>query len=308
MSERTSRRAAEPAHVVATKNLADVYVKHGGKRAEFFEKHAKRHGFENWNAYRKSGRVSLNLYADNGGPIRLSPGCIAAEPKAFLGAAMLLTAAAVKEGYRCDASAPFIISDDLTKFVSLGPVGGLVLRAGFQNRTFMFMDDIPGTALMDILIDRLQGHSGLIILDLPGVGREDAERVFQSCPNSIILHASQAANEAGCFRLIKEGQLTLGSLGERTQTLLHPKPRVLGEDMWGDRAFSMLQAFAQSGVPYDTKGKPDVSDVDPSHPVMLRFLRSIPGYIDWQPRRQDGRPAVQDSKTREQFSFLTMQI
>ena len=308
MSKRISRRAEEPAHVVATKNLADVYVKHGGKRAEFFEKHAKRYGFQTWNAYREAGHVSLNLYADDGGAIRFSPGCIAAEPKAFLGAAMLLTAAAVKEGYRCDASAPFIISDDLMRFVSLGPIGGLVLRAGFQNRTFMFMDDIPGVALMDILIERLKGHSGLIVLDLPGVGREDAERVFQVCPNSIVLHPSQKTNEEECFRFIKEGQLTFSPKNKRSHVVIYSKPKALPEGMWGDRAFSMLQAFAKSGVPYDAMDKPDLSDIDPSHPAMNKFLNSIPGYIDWHPPRKDGRPAVQNSKACEQFNFLTMQI
>ncbi len=300
MSKTTLKRADESAHVVAAKNLADIYVEFGGKRADFFESFAKRQGFETWNAYRAVGRIKINLAGDHG-VSSYGPGILWANGNAFESVASLLLHAVKKSGYTCDHSAPLIISDDVLRFVSLGTIIGHAMRRDLTHRSFFFVDDIRGPDVIDILTTRLAGREGLIILDLPDILPQQAEDLSLACPDAIIL-LHQGGKDVD-FRL-QNDKISNGRMGKRGN-IIAPKPmKRLEGGMWQDRALAMLIAFSKARQPFDVKDKPDISTIDITHPVMLEFLKNVPGFS--AEKRKAG--TVQDYKAQEQFGFLLMQI
>lgn len=301
MSDRTLKRAAEPAHVVAAKNLADVYAEYGGKRAEFLEKHAKRHGFASWNAYRASGHITLEMNLDTGGAHLVPLGLMGVQSKAVVPVAAVLIAAAVKAGYACDHSAPLVISDDLTHFVALSRIGGLALSRRFAHRQFVLIDDIPPRAVADVLTDQVRGYQGLLVLDLPGLSSEDLAAFRTACPDAIILHHALEERAIHAMTVLSTGEI--GLLGQRGKVIPVPLYR-LSEGMWGDRALSMLTAFAKAKQTYDPKAPPSLGDLDLSHPAMRAFAQTVPAFSVEKHARQE----PQFEKANEQFRFLTDQV
>lgn len=305
MSREEKKRAAEPAHVIAAKNLADKAVSMGVKRAEFFEEFSRRAGFASWNAYRETGRVSVRVPLLSGRAYQFEPGLITAMPDTFTTAANAILRAAVKAGYSCDHSAPMVISDRLENFRPFTRAAdGLVLSPSFGHRSFRHVEGLPNSLVTKLLIPQIRGFTGVIILDLPDAHPDDVEAVTsEAAPGAIIL-----AHPTDRLPTIysAQGRRVRIDFSPDHDHLVEPveKNDDCGMDMWQGRAISMLSAFSRSGQPFDSRAKPDINDLDPSHPAMAAFLLNLPGY---DPARWSTTSA-QDGKTREQYGFLSMQM
>lgn len=291
MTNKVLRRAAEPAHVVATKNLADVYVKAGGKRATFLESQSKRMGFKNWNAYSSSGKSNLRILAKGFSPIEVGPGVYYLSAEADDIPFVSLLKAAKAQGYTCDHSAPLVISDDVLKYPTMAKLMKLRLSKSFDHRSFVAITEIAPHMMVDLIAEKISGMSGLIVLDFLGMAKEDFETLGNAAPDAIIIHMDKSHHEVGELLHIPS-TLKSGKSGEEAF--------YLSNDMWGERTKRMLRSFAEAGVTYDPLNKPLVEDLPRDHPTMIGFLQAIPGF---QMERHK-----QNLKVEEQFSFLTMPL
>lgn len=305
MSREEKKRAAEPAHVIAAKNLADKAVSMGVKRAEFLEEFSRRAGLASWNAYREAGRVSVRVPLLSGRAYQFEPGLITATPEAFRTAANAILRAAVKAGYSCDHSAPLIISDRLENFRPFTRAAdGLVLSPDVGHRSFRYVEGLPNSLVTKLLTPRMRGFTGVIILDLPDAHPEDVEALTsEAAPGAIIL--AHPTRKHPTIHMERAGKVRI-DFSHGHDHVAEPVDMAAdnGMDMWQSRALSMLAAFSRSGQPFDSRAKPDINDIDPSHPAMAAFLFNLPGY---DPARW-GTTSGQDGKTREQYGFLSMQM
>lgn len=284
MSDQKIKRASEESHVIAAKNLADIMVKEGVKRADFLEQYSRSLGFGSWNAYRESGAPMLAIPAENGESIRMVPGPFPVPTENFIRLAEAAINRATKAGYSCDYSSPTVISTTLNNFLTLSSAArGLILSPDVRHRGFRFVENIPDDLVILTVMPKLANFSGLIVLDLPGTSEHHVAQLAAAAPKAIILHHAMKGRKR------------------------HPTPllgRNLGlafsDDMWSARMWAMLEAFARAGVPYDTRNVPKIDDLDYDNPVMKIFLDTIPGYEPFN-------RYMQNQKSKEQYGFLTMQ-
>lgn len=305
MTTHTLKRADEPAFVVAAKNMADRFTAMGGKRSQFLEAEAKRRGFADWNTWRARGEVSLSLSAPTGLCTILKPGIVTAESDVFLDAARTVLAAAADAGYECDFSAPVVISSDLDSFSAMSRASrGLVLRRSFTPRTFVHIEGLGGNAAAELAASLLAGRDGIIIFDMPGTSGEALDALAASCPKAVILSHVRAGEPDSEEHFLRYSESSLG-WGSQQKFAIPLFSRVPApprhDDMWGGRMLSMLTAFSRSGQVFDSRARPELIDLDISHPEMLAFCLTIPGF---DPVMQRGRH--QSDKAVEQFRFIAM--
>lgn len=305
MSENTLKRAAEAPHVIAAKNLAEIYARMGGKRSAFLEKHAKRQGFSSWNAYRAAARTEITLdYMVGNHENKLKPGVHTSTRRVFDHVAAAVVHAATKAGYSCDHSAPLVITKNMDLYVPLLNVGSLVLRRNLVPRSFCLMpQDLAGDDIVDLVTDQLPEFSGIIILDLPDITAAACAIAQRTWPAALIFTHKHAPQSRATFDPILDGQAAVNIL----DLPVIPRLRTPDGDMWAHRTLDMLRAFAISGVPFDPRRIPTVHDLDFSHPAMRRFVDRIPGFNVDIRLRPNGRYR-QSCKAEEQYGFLVMNI
>lgn len=290
------RRASEAPHVIAAKNLADVFVEYGGKRASFFENYAHKNGFSSWNAFRELGKIKLHLHAE-AKTLTIDTGIKYSTKKAFMMASVEMISAAKKAGYTCDFTAPMIISDNVENFVTFGKLMNFSMRRRFSHRSFVHIDGLDGQEIGELIRDNVSGHEGLIILDVQGITKEQVEAISLKSPKSIVLSITQ---ESFSDFADESGELI------HSPDIYFPKRSIayLEKGLWGDRARAMLNAFSASKQELDLAKKPSVEELDISCPAMKNFAMTIPGYQVYKTEKN----TFQDMKAREQFGFLMMQI
>lgn len=299
MSIKTQRRHSDAAHVVAAKNLADIYVDMGGKRSEFFERHAKRHGYATWNAYRAAGSMKIVLPTWNTS-LSCVPGLYYANSNVFLSVAVILTEAARKAGYTCDDTAPLVVSDTAENIVPLASPFGLVLRRELSHRSLFCLNDIEGCQVMDLLMDDLRGYEGLLIIDVRGLTASALQSISENCPKAVILaHAGPGRTSDFVLNPFDSKNVCYADVD---MIDLPSLKRLEPGDMWSQRTQSMLSAFILSKEPLDFRNKPSVHKLNTSNAFMAKFAATIPGFC-FSKRERD---LPQDAKTVEQFTFLMM--
>lgn len=308
MNTHTLKRADEPAFVVAAKNMADRFTAMGGKRSQFLEAEAKRRGFADWNTWRARGKTELDLPLKNGRLHHMGPGLHQAEADAFLEAARLVLGTAADAGYACDFSAPLVISSNLGAFPALSRASrGLALRRSFTPRSFVHVEGMGGNAAASLAASALAGYDGLLVFDMPGTSEEVVRDLAQACPGALILchvFADLPMPMAAYDRFTADFHLAWRDGKRGPEALLTRAPLThLRGDMWEDRMWSMLEAFSRSGQVFDSRARPELIDLDISHPEMLAFCLTIPGF---DPVVQRGRHQV--NKAVEQFRFISMQV
>lgn len=311
MSENTLKRAAEAPHVIAAKNLAEIYARMGGKRSAFLEKHAKRQGFSSWNAYRATGKTKIHLQSVSLRSAIISPDLYSADRENFRKAAGAIIKSATKAGYSCDHSAPIVISRDIETFMYLRAAADLVLRKDCVHRSFILPpEDLHADDIVELLAPKLSGIRSTIIIDLPDLTPEGLDTLLPLSKDSIIL----------TYRKTDPAQKTYFTampLGKRVdlvdnqiyaafaeEMVLHPQEKPVFDGMWAHRTLNMLSAFGRAGVPFDPRTPPSLHTLDISHPEMERFVDSIPGFS----KDKLAKGQKQDSKSSEQYNFLVMNL
>ena len=292
MTRDSLRRSEEQAYVVAAKNLGAIYAAMGGKKSEFLESHAKRHGFTCWNAYREAGKVSLTYRMADGDRIVFRPGYTFVKSTVFDKVARTVMQQAQREGYTCDASAPIVISENVEGFLSYGRMGGLALRSGYGNRSFKLIENISGPAVIDIVISNLTGRSGVILIDLAGIGEKSVKSLREACPNAIIFchspsvemgdadsHFTEFGNNNDVLRFSESHKRE----GARDHLEVSPGPdRVPLPDSVKAVLIPMLRAFARSGEVFDTMDLPSIKSMSVDHEAMVRYRSTFPEYNGYE--------------------------